>query len=165
MRYFAVHCINMFTMENLKIIEIKSVDELTSCAALLAEVYNSPPWNDNWTVAKAKEKLECFFNSPKFYGWMCYDNDQLVGCCVGNIEPYFSGDYYYLKEMFVSVQAQRKGIGTGLMNALKEELEKVSISTIILFTSEEFFPFDFYKKTNFNIMDGMRMMHFSSIEG
>ncbi len=66
----------------------------------------------------------CFYNWPKFQGWKAFNDDELLGCCIGNIEPYFSGDYYYLKEMFVSFKSQHKGIGRQLMTNLKEELEK-----------------------------------------
>ncbi|MEO6305353.1 MAG: GNAT family N-acetyltransferase [Bacteroidia bacterium] len=148
----------------MKIIKIDSSQQLVKCAELLVNAYNSEPWNDKWTNEKALEKLMCFYNSPKFHGWMAFNGNELLGCCIGNIEPYFSGDYFYLKEMFVSFGSQHKGVGRQLMAHLKRELDKMDISTIILFTSKEFFPFEFYEKTGFNEMDGMRMMHFGSSE-
>ncbi|PBQ33894.1 GNAT family N-acetyltransferase [Sphingobacteriaceae bacterium] len=146
-------------MKKITIIKIESPKSLPSCAEVLVNAYNSEPWNDEWTKDKALEKLMCFYNSPKFLGWMAYENDKLLGCCVGNIEPYFSGDYFYLKEMFVSFDAQHKGIGRELMNVLTAELERININAIILFTSSEFFPFEFYNKVGFNEMEGMKMMH------
>ena len=92
---------------DIKIERIESIQTLEKCAELLAEVYNAEPWNDNWTKKKALEKLTCFYNSPKFLGWMAIQKNILLGYCVGNIEPYYTGDYFYLKEMFVSVQSQR----------------------------------------------------------
>ncbi len=151
-------------MNNIKIERIESIETLDKCAELLAEVYNSEPWNDRWTKEKALEKLTCFYNSPKFLGWMAMEDNILLGCCIGNIEPYYTGDYFYLKEMFVSVQSQRKGVGSGLMASLKEDLETMDIKTIILFTSQEGFPFDFYQKVDFKLMKGMCMMHFGPTE-
>ncbi len=146
-------------IEELHIEKINSIQTLEKCAELLVEAYNAPPWNDNWTKAKALEKLTCFYHSPQFFGWTARQDTHLLGCCVGNIEPYFSGDYFYLKEMFVSVHAQRKGVGFRLMAVLKGYLETVDIQTIILFTSRDVFPFDFYLKNGFREMEGMRMMH------
>ena len=149
-------------MTNILTKKIESIKTLDRCAEILVDAYNSEPWNDNWTKEKALEKLTCFYNSPKFIGWTASLNDKVLGCCVGNIEPYYLGDYFYLKEMFVYHQSQKKGIGTQLMTTLKEHLETVNIKTIILFTGKDFFPFDFYSKTGFHVMEDMRMMNFGN---
>ncbi len=149
-------------------IEIKTIDSIKSlkdCAKVLVDAYNAEPWNDNWTNEKALEKLICFYNSPKFLGWMAFQEGKLLGCCVGNIEPYYTGDYYYLKEMFVLVQSQRSGIGSALFNAVKQHLANIDIKMIILFTSNTGFPFEFWKKSGFGEMDDMRMMYWGDENG
>ena len=146
-----------------KIEKITGEEELNSCAELLVEAYNSEPWNDEWTTEIALDKLVTFYRSPKFYGWMVFDKDQLVGCCVGNIEPYFTGPYFYLKEMFVSPKYQGKGIGHTLLTHIKAEMKAIDVNMIILFTSNEGFPYKFYKKHDFADMDGMRMMGFGDM--
>ncbi len=148
------------TTSNIIIKRIDSPLLLRVCSSLLKEVYNAEPWNDNWTEEKALEKLECFYNSPRFFGYMALQEEKILGCCVGNMEPYYTGDYFYLKEMFVSVHAQRKGIGQQLLNHLKKQLEQLTIHQIILFTSRSMFPFHFYQKTGFTVMEDMCMMHF-----
>ncbi|HEY9836370.1 MAG TPA: GNAT family N-acetyltransferase [Vampirovibrionales bacterium] len=150
--------------DRLTIESIESIDSLDKCAEVLMEAYNGEPWNDKWTKEKALEKLTCFYNSPKFLGWMAIRENDVVGACLGNIEPYYIGDYFHLKEMFVSVHSQRQGIGSQLMAALKTHLESINIKTIILLTSQEAFTFDFYQKTDFHIMPGMCVMHFGPIE-
>ncbi len=147
-------------MSEIQITLINSPEILSSCASLLVDAYNHEPWNDNWTQEKALEKLLCFYQSPKFLGWTARRGEELLGCCVGNIEPYFTGDYFYLKEMFVPVRAQKSGIGSQLMATIKGYLTSIDIQSIILFTSKEGFPFDFYLKAGFAEMEGMRMMHF-----
>jgi len=151
-------------MENIKIEKIRSKQILDACADILVDAYNSDPWNDSWTKEKALEKLMCFFNSPKFIGWTATQDNKLLGCVVGNIEPYYTGDYFYLKEMFVSVQSQKKGVGARLMTSVKDHLKTIDIKTIILFTGKDFFPFDFYLKSGFNAMEEMRMMHFGQAD-
>ena len=151
-------------MSDTRIEKIESNIILDKCADILVDAYNSEPWNDNWTKEKALEKLICFYDSPKFIGWTAWDNDKLLGCCVGNIEPYYLGDYFYLKEMFVYRNSQKKGIGARLMTTLKNHLHTIDIKTIILFTGRDFFPFEFYIKTGFTVMEDMRMMNFGQKE-
>jgi aminoglycoside 6'-N-acetyltransferase I len=143
----------------LTVTRLHAISELDACATVLVAAYNGEPWNDAWTHHKALEKLECFYHSPKFYGWKAELEGEVVGCCVGNIEPYFTGDYFYLKEMFVSPQVQHAGIGSQLLATLQAKLTELDIQTIILFTSHEGFPWQFYIKHGFDEMDGMRMMH------
>ena len=143
----------------MKIERVQSLEILRRCSPILVKAYNGEPWNDSWTEEKAFEKLSCFFNSPKFIGWVATEGDKILGCCVGNIEPYFTGDYFYLKEMFVSPDSQRKGVGAEIMKAVKTHLETIDIKTVILFTSNAAFPFEFYKKHSFNQMENMCMMH------
>lgn len=149
---------------NIEVKKIESHEVLGGCAELLVEAYNSEPWNDNWTKEKALEKLACFYSSPKFVGLAAYADGKLAGCCIGNIEPYYIGDYYYLKEVFVSPAFQKRGVGHRLIEAIKEELASLGIETIILFTGKGFFPYDFYLKSGFAEMEGMRMMSFGKTE-
>jgi GNAT superfamily N-acetyltransferase len=145
-------------MEPIQFTPIQSAETLHACAATLVAAYNAAPWNDAWTHAKAHEKLLCFYQSPKFYGWTATRDGELLGCMVGNIEPYYSGDYFYLKEMFVAPQHQHQGIGRRFMEILRAHLAMLDIQTIILFTGMQHFPFEFYLKSGFVEMDGMRMM-------
>jgi aminoglycoside 6'-N-acetyltransferase I len=142
--------------------KITSPEILQKCAPVLMQAYNGEPWNDAWTEQKALETLECFYNSPKFHGFYAEQDGQIIGCCVGNVEPYFMGDYFYLKDMFVSPTDQRKGVGQLLMDELKKELSSIGITTMILFTSDKGSPFDFYTKNDFQLLDGMCMMSFET---
>lgn len=151
-------------MNDLIIEPITDAAVLTRCADILTLAYNAPPWNDEWTPAIALEKLTCFYDSPRFLGWTARRGEQLLGCCVGNIEPYFTGDYFYLKEMFVAPAAQQQGIGAALMETLKAHLANAGVRTMILFTGKDFYPFDFYLKSGFQEMEGMRMMHWEGAQ-
>lgn len=151
-------------MSTIRVERITNEQELSECAEILVSAYNNEPWNDEWTHETALAKLVCFYNSPKFLGWMAYEGNQLVGCCVGNIEPYYTGDYFYLKEMFILHQAQGKGIGAKLMVDIKAHMEAEQIEMMILFTSNAGFPFKFWQKQGFAAMEDMRMMGFGETE-
>ena len=151
-------------MHTITIEKITSRQILQACASILVDAYNSEPWNDEWTPETAFRKLDCFYKSPDFIGLLAYQDGKLIGACVGNIEPYYTGDYFYLKEMFVSPEAQKLGVGKKLMESLKIQLAELGIKQVILFTSNEFFPFNFYEKAAFKVMEGMVMMHYESAE-
>jgi aminoglycoside 6'-N-acetyltransferase I len=144
--------------DQIVVTKISKPEVLKRCALALMQAYNGEPWNDKWTVEKALEKLQCFYDSPKFHGFYLTQNGQVVGACFGNIEPYFEGDYFYLKEMFIAPLDQRKGFGNMLITDLKKFLTSIDINTIILFTSDKGAPFDFYIKNKFEKLDGMCMM-------
>lgn len=154
----------MLTMHTIKTQKIASRHILKDCAEILAKAYNSEPWNDEWSIEKAHQKLACFYDSPGFAGFTAYLNDELVGACVGNIEPYYTGDYFYLKEMFVLPEAQQQGIGKQLLAVMKAYLKEICIQQIILFTSNEFHPYRLYEKSGFKTMEGMVMMHFGTAD-
>jgi N-acetylglutamate synthase-like GNAT family acetyltransferase len=147
-------------MQSIRIEKIVSEEILPKCATILVMAYNSEPWNDEWTQEIALRKLQCFYHSPDFMGLLAFMDEQLVGACVGNIEPYYTGDYFYLKEMFVLPGSQHSGIGKAMMQYLKNELTKLGIRQMMLFTSGDFFPFHFYEKSGFKTLENMVMMHY-----
>ena len=145
-------------MSDIRIDRILTADTLDKCAEILVEAYNAEPWKDHWTKDIALDKLTTYYNTPKFIGWTASSKGQIIGCCVGNIEPYFTGDYYYLKDMFVMPTSQKQGIGAKFMTTIKQHLDSIDVKMIILFTGQQHFPFTFYLKSGFTEMDGMRMM-------
>lgn len=60
--------------------------------------------------------------------------------------------------MFVLPTSQKLGIGAKFMTTIKQYLDSIHVKMIILFTGQQHFPFNFYLKTGFKEMDGMRMM-------
>lgn len=144
----------------IKIERIASKEILEQCAEVLMDAYNCAPWNDSWTREKAVELLTCYYGTPKFMGWMAKAGSITMGAGIGNIEPYYSGDIFYLKEMFVSVQSQKAGVGRDLIAAMKKDLEMMGIRTIMLFTSKEIG--DFYQKSGFEEMERRTTMIYTS---
>jgi aminoglycoside 6'-N-acetyltransferase I len=145
--------------KKIKIERIASIEMLEECVELFMEAYNCAPWNDNWTRGTAIALLTCYYNTPKFVGLMAKSGNMIIGCGIGNIEPHYSGNVFYLRELFVSVQSQKAGVGRRLIAALKEDLQLMGIKTIILFTGKTIF--DFYIKSGFKEMEGMGMMVYS----
>ncbi|MBN2434215.1 MAG: GNAT family N-acetyltransferase [Spirochaetes bacterium] len=142
----------------MEIVDIDSKEIIKDCADLYVCVFNSEPWNDRWNMETAFERLTDFFDTPRFFGAAVWDNGKLIAAIIGNSERYFSGDYYNLKEMFVSPEYQRAGVGKKLLKYVKKRLAENKIDSIILFTSNEFYTVGFYKKNGFIVLGNMRML-------
>jgi aminoglycoside 6'-N-acetyltransferase I len=141
---------------NIIIAKITAIQTLEQCAAIYPPTYNTEPWNDNWTYTTALALLTCYYITPEFMGWIALQDGKVVGCAIGNIEPYYSGNIFILKEVFVAVGAQRSGVGSALILAIKETLETINIKMIILSTRIPIL--DFYSKSGFKVMDGVSTM-------
>src|ERR1700760_3436775 len=132
-------------MEYKTIIErTASIENINQCAEIYSEAYNCEPWNDNWTCETATALLTCYYNTPKFMGWIARRDDVVMGCAIGNVEPYYSGDIFILKEIFVDVKSQGSGVGSSMLAAIKEDLRQINVKKVILFTRRPIF--DFYIK-------------------
>ena len=131
--------------------EIRSVKTLVQCAEMYPAAYNAEPWNDNWTTETAAALLTCYYKTPNFIGWVARRDNIIIGCAIGNMEPYYSGNIFILKELFVAVNSQGSGVGSSLLATMKAELKKTNIKTIMLFTRRPLF--DFYIKSDFKEME------------
>ena len=138
---------------------IHSPEQIEQCARIYPSAYNAEPWNDSWTVETAKALLTCYYNTPGFEGWIARQNNIILGGTIGNVEPYYTGNIFILKEVFVSVNAQGTGIGARLLSAMKEDMKKLNIKMIILSTRKPIF--DFYIKSGFKEMAGVGTMVYS----
>ena len=149
-------------MSDIRIEPIEDIAQLEACAPILVEAFNTAYADDNWTQETALAKLVDYFQSPRFLGFIVYEGQVVVGGCIGNIETYFSGDHYYLKELFVDPQTQGKGIGQQVMKRVKSELAKMGVPMISLYTMNEGPQVTFYEKQGFQQVAGMCMMVFGA---
>ncbi len=132
--------------------------DIEKCIDLFIAVFNAEPWNDNWTQESAYHRLHDIFISPHFVGLVYEDNDKLLGAVFGNIEQWYEGMHYNLREIFVSNEAQGKGIGQMLLAKLEGIIKESDVRTVILYTSREDKTSGFYKKNGYIDLDDMVMM-------
>ncbi|WP_020579791.1 hypothetical protein [Actinopolymorpha alba] len=73
---------------------------LRDCANLYAETFNSPPWNESWSIDDALQRLEGFLNTPHSAGvYLTQPDDELIGFALGHLERSADGDHSLLQEM------------------------------------------------------------------
>lgn len=133
-------------------------DHLASCARLYVEVFNSPPWDETWTVPIALTRLQEIAGTPGYLGLGLHCGPDLVGFVLGYCESFLDGQHFYIKEMCVRADRQRQGLGTALMEALQTRLVGLDIKKIYLLTARHTPAAAFYSKQGFYVSDKMILM-------
>lgn len=128
--------------------------DLYSCAELYAEVFSSSPWNEPWTAESALHRLDHFYHSIGFTGFLA-KADGVVGFVLGNAEPFHSGSLFYLREMCVAVRCQSQGLGRQLFQALERQLVAKKVERIYLTTSHGIPASGFYQSIGFKCVEEM----------
>lgn len=124
---------------------------LEQCIELYINVFNSEPWNENWTHQSASERLADLLNTPKFLGFLLFDNDNLIGFIAGNSKQTYSGLTFYLAELCVNNKTQGKGYGSKLLHHLESELKQRNIQSLYLLTATGGLAEAFYLKNKYII--------------
>ncbi|WP_286166234.1 GNAT family N-acetyltransferase [Bacillus sp. E(2018)] len=128
-----------------------TIDRIEKCVELYINVFNKEPWNETWSYQNAKERLTDLIHTPKFLGYLLYENDALIGFIAGNSKQSYSGFTFYLAEFCISNQIQGKGYGSKLLLYLENELTKRNISSLYLLTANGGLAEAFYLKNNYSI--------------
>lgn len=139
---------------------ILQLDEthLKECSLIYIDTFNEEPWNDNWTEVSSYIRLDEIYRTPGFIGLMVIENESVLGAVFGNLETWFEGYMYNLKEMFIKKSEKGKGVGSMLFKHLEDELKNHEVTSISLFTSKGDFTEKFYLKNGCVTEDDMIMM-------
>tara|TARA_B110000967_G_C18716176_1_gene475268 strand:+ start:246 stop:686 length:441 start_codon:yes stop_codon:yes gene_type:complete len=135
---------------------LRSIQEadIGECAKLFADVFASEPWNEGWDEALALERLTHFYHSMAFSGVLA-EQDRIVGFALGNIEPFYFGSMFYLREMCIQASLQNQGIGGEILEALEDDLISQGVKNIYLTTERSIPAAKFYQKNGYNFSEKM----------
>ncbi len=134
------------------------LQHLEELAALYVETFNAEPWNDEWTIDTAKKRLQQIINTEDSYGLCIYQNSLMCGAILGNMEQFYSGIMFNIKEFWIKNGMRGNGIGTQLFQELENRLKDKDVNEIILFTSKGDFTEHFYHKQNMKSNSDMVFM-------
>lgn len=142
-------------------VEIIRIDQssLEEYAQLFVSTFSLPPWNEQWPVSSAQERLECYQKSPNFVGLAAYELGELVGFALGNFEPYQAKSMYFLKEMCVSVKQQNQGVGSKLISELHTLLGELGVYCINLLTAKGSLAESFYVKSGYKEASSFSLLY------
>lgn len=135
-----------------------TLDKMEQCIQLYVNVFNSEPWNEKWTYEVARERLTDLFHTPKFLGFLLYDNGKLIGFIAGNSKKTYKGLTFYLAELCINNQIQGKGYGSKLLLYLEDELKKRHIQSLYLLTSNGGLAEAFYLKNDYTLNEDRIVM-------
>ena len=122
---------------------------LTKCSHLYSQVFSNAPWNEPWNENSAKQRLQETFDTPGFLGVGYIQNNEIYGFAIGFCEHWLEHKHFYLKEMCIDSAQQGKGIGTALLNQLKQQLKLHNVKKIYLLTMHQSNAHHFYRKHGF----------------
>ncbi len=131
---------------------------LPACAELFESTFNGPPWNEVWHPQDVERRLADCYHTPNFYSLVAMDTGGLLGFALGCRESYNRQQHFFLKEMCVTPDHQRAGIGTQLMERLVADLSGMGVSRVYLLTARDGIAEAFYRKRGFYVSPKMVVM-------
>ena len=147
----------IFTKKVMKFKEIESSD-IREIANMYVDTFNSPPWNDKWTVDIASKRLSQMMNCEGAYGIVAYEDKKICGMILGCEEEFYTGIVFNVKEFCINNKIRGKGFGTRILEEFQERLKSKGISEIILLTLRGNSTEGFYQKKGFVNYDKMIVM-------
>lgn len=133
----------------IRLIEGKDIE---NCAHLFSQVFSGEPWNEPWKQQDAFLRLDHFHKSAGFVG-VLIESDHVLGFALGNREPFYYGNVFYLREMCIDTSFHSQGIGSKVYAALEKELLLNEVKEIYLATERNIPATSFYEKQGFNYSD------------
>ncbi len=131
-----------------------SINDADKCAELFKEVFSDYPWYDNWvSVSQTKTYLMELIKNPVFEGFVAYEGSQIVAVCIGHKRSWWMGKEFFIDEFYVSNEKQGIGIGTELLEHVKNNLIEENYRRLVLLTNKEIPAEEFYVKNGFQISE------------
>jgi len=124
-------------------------NDLVDCSELFVSAFKESPWNEDWDIKDAFERLSTFLAYPKTIAVKAESEGRICGFLMGEIECWKKTNFYFLKEMCVTPSMQRQGIGRAMIAQLKKRLKEKQVSRIYLITQRESAPSMFYSSLAF----------------
>ncbi|WP_237086933.1 GNAT family N-acetyltransferase [Paenibacillus ihbetae] len=133
-------------------------NDILPCTKTFMQVFNEEPWNDGWTMERARKYLQDFTDTPEFVGVIAEDVSGAAGFIFGVRKRWWSADEFFIHEMCVRGTSQQSGIGTGMLQFLERELTASGVSNMTLLTNRNIPAESFYKRNGFNEIDRLVFM-------
>ncbi|MCK5068890.1 MAG: GNAT family N-acetyltransferase [Desulfocapsa sp.] len=133
-------------------------DDLVECSQLYIDTFKHAPWNEEWQIDDAFDRLSNFLSPLYSIGIKVVKDNEILGFFIGEIEQWNGVKNFYLKEICVSNSMQRSGLGKELIVVLQKELEGRGVPRIYLITQRETIPEWFYSSLGFTANQSLIIM-------
>ena len=141
--------------------KIMNEEDFEGCAYELIEAFKEEPWNEEWTFEQAFTRIDEIMSARVFvkritrvyymYRYVVYDGDTVVAMACGRIMTYIDFKELWIDEFSVNTLYQGKGVGSKLIEFIRNELkkEKSKISYLALNTERDYPCVSFYENNGF----------------
>ena len=122
--------------------------DLPEVAKILQKEYSKPPYNDQWSIEAAMEKLKEYI---RFDGkiFVIEVNKKIAEFAIGHLYIYYDGIHAYLDEIAIDERHQGKGFGKKLIAVFEDYCKINNAVQINLMASKKANAFNIYKKLNY----------------
>lgn len=117
-------------------------EHMQGLAEAMMAAYAREPWNEHWEEERALRRVGAILSNYEGMGMAAVENGCIIGGALGYIDPYAEEDFFFVSELFVMPEHQKKGYGKGLLLALEEELKKKNVHVTQLISIDD--NLDFY---------------------
>jgi aminoglycoside 6'-N-acetyltransferase I len=120
------------------------------CAELFKEVFSAYPWYDDWvSIEQTRIYLMELIENPVFEGFVACEGPNIVAVCFGHKRSWWMGKEFFIDEFYVRNESQGNGIGTKMLNYVKESLFEDDYKRLVLLTNKGIPAEEFYIKNGF----------------
>ena len=139
-----------------------ALSDIGDCAIELMKAFKEEPWNENWTYEQAFMRIEELMSARVSRGYIAYDTEAnvVVSMLCGRIMTYLDFKELWVNESSVNPDYQRMGIGSKMIDYVREELKKEEekISGIALTTQKGCPSVQFYEKNGITVEEDVLFM-------
>lgn len=112
-------------------------EHMHGLAEAMMAAYAKDPWNENWNMEKALIRIRAILSNYRSAGMAAVENGRVIGGVLGYVDPYAEEDFFFVSELFVAPEEQKKGYGKGLLLALEKELQDAGIHVMQLISIDD----------------------------
>lgn len=110
---------------------------LPGLAQAMMAAYAKAPWNENWTEERAQRRIRAILSNYQSCGMAAVKDGKVFGGVLGYVDPYAEEDFFFVSELFVMPEYQKKGYGKGLLLSLEEELAAAGVHVTQLISIDD----------------------------
>ena len=122
--------------------------DIPNAAQLMCAAYAEAPFKEKWSLSRAEKRITAFLSGVTAKGYALIVETQTVGYLFGRMDYHAKSDVFYVEEIFVHPNYQRKGCGSMALDQLQLELKAEGVSKMELHTIAE--DISFYEKNGFS---------------
>jgi aminoglycoside 6'-N-acetyltransferase I len=132
-----------------------SFADRTAMADVFVAAFAKPPWNESWSQKSALAMIDEWMPCPGFYGLIGEMERQVVGFVFGRAETWDTKLTFYVKELCVKPDFQRRGIGSILSKELEGRLISKNVTSIYLLSLRDSLASLFYTRHSYKRSEQM----------